>query len=77
MENRVNLVGMFFLTVTDGKAQWQGRVIAEVSAGYFLCQLYDWLVGAPSWSVVRCVADMGEWRFYVDDEDWRCAAGAF
>ena len=75
MENGVNLVGMFFLTKAAGAAQYQGQVVAEVSSGYFLCQLFDWFVGAPSYLILRSVVEMTEWQFYAEADDWRHAAG--
>jgi hypothetical protein len=43
------LVGRGFHTVDDdGATCWQGEVIADLGGGYFLVQLFSWLMGEDS-----------------------------
>ena len=64
------LVGRFFHTEIDGPGL-QGHVVAEVSKGLFLVQLYSWMMGEPTQQVIYGLEDMVEWTFYEDAESWR------
>jgi hypothetical protein len=66
------LVGKFFHTFdAQGNIKWQGAVTAEPTPGYFLVQLYDWLLGSPNRKELIHIAQMVGWRFYDDADDWR------
>jgi hypothetical protein len=47
------IVGQYFLTFPSGTEKkgnimWQGQVLAEQTPGVFLCQLYEWMAGCMS-----------------------------
>lgn len=64
------LVGSFFHSKTDeGKIQWQGCVVAEPSAGYYLVELFSWVMGESTEQRLIRIEDMAEWSFY-DDAKW-------
>jgi hypothetical protein len=53
------LVGRGFHTFdTSGKVLWQGEVIAALSGGRYLAQLFSWLHGGPTQQVVLDLANM-------------------
>ncbi len=77
------LVGRCFVTWVDGrKVQRQGRVVAELLDGYYLVQVYSWIMGEPSTMAVVHVSDLatkrlddvgspGTVEFFEDDEHLR------
>jgi hypothetical protein len=57
---------------------WQGQVLAEISPGLFLIQLYGWWDGAPQCKKVVSVADfVNDWQFFETDYCMRLASSSF
>jgi len=72
MSAKNELIGKFFHTFHEnGNIRYQGRVTAEPVPGYFLVQLFDWLLGSPSNKELAPIAQMIGWSFYDDADDWR------
>lgn len=63
-KDRKTLEGKFFHSFKDGKVVWQGYVIAEAKDGYFLVQLFEWVMGEPSCQKLVRVDTMLGWDFY-------------
>jgi len=73
-----NLAGQFFLTFDEqGKLQWQGEIVGQVEAGFYLCQLFSAFTGEPTNCIIRPISDMMEWRIYLSDDMWREAYDKF
>jgi hypothetical protein len=70
------LVGKFFHSVEADKEtiKWQGRIIAEVSPGLFLVQLFDWIVGGESNQVIVPVSEMAYWPIYDSADELKKAS---
>jgi hypothetical protein len=73
-----SLVGMYFhqLKLNEhGEMQihWQGQIIGRPQPAYYLLQLYDWLVGAPSDCRIVEFQELRGWLFYPDAEGMRYA----
>jgi hypothetical protein len=69
--NQHPLVGKFFLSFEDDGVSWQGRILSEVSAGVFLVQLHEWLMGEASDQILVSIPEMKKWKFYENVDDWR------
>ena len=66
------LVGKFFHTFNEqGQLKWQGLITGEPASGYFLVQVFEWIVGSPSDKRLIDVSQMVGWTFYDDADDWR------
>jgi len=65
------LIGKFFLTPDEVEgfplAKWQGWVLDELASGTYLIELFSWRTGCPNGQQVASVAEMGDWRFYADE----------
>jgi hypothetical protein len=70
MKNKQSLIGKFFHSYKDGETQWQGQVLSRPSAGLYLVQLFEWLMGEPSDQKLISLAEMKEWTFYDTVEEW-------
>ena len=74
------LIGLYFLTFTQppkNVLNWQGRVLSEPNSGWFLVQLYDWILGeAGDIRLVR-IEEMAAWYFFESIEDWREQAAEY
>lgn len=64
-----SLEGKFFHSVRDGKIKWQGYVMAEQADGYYLVQLFEWLMGEPSIQKVVHIGAMSDWEFYSSADE--------
>lgn len=43
------LIGLCFITHnSDYKREYQGQILSKLDNGFYLVQLYDWLIGYPS-----------------------------
>jgi hypothetical protein len=62
-----SLVGSYFHAV--GGEQWQGCVVAEPHPGFYLVELFDWVVGDSSRQRLVKIEDMLTWHFY-DNAKW-------
>lgn len=64
------LVGQFFHSIgkDTGKVEWQGEVIGNPEPGWYLLQLFEWLMGEPNVRHLVRIEDMRDWLFYQDVE---------
>lgn len=67
------LIGRFFHSLhkhEDGceVADWQGRVLAEVSPGVYLVETYSWASGLPYLEYLVPISKMLGWQFYPTSE---------
>ena len=70
------IVGQYFFSYPGetpgkkGKRHWQGQVMAEQVPGVFLCQLFEWLSGFESDTVLIRIERMVDesWDFYESHE---------
>jgi hypothetical protein len=63
-----NLIGQFFHSIEDGKINWQGVVIGNPLPGWYLVQLYEWLMGEPNVQRLVKIEEMHTWLFYDSSE---------
>jgi hypothetical protein len=64
---RERLVGKYFHSGNENsKIEWQGVVIGEPHAGWYLVQLFDWASGEPSVQRLVPIEKMIGWLFYAD-----------
>jgi len=64
------LSGKFFHSIgQDGFLCWQGQVLGEVQAGFFLVQLFSWLDGDETNCEIVPFEDMLGWLFYQTSEE--------
>lgn len=65
-----SLIGSYFITLTDADLpDMQGVVVASLPDGLWLCEMFDWIVGASSHQQLFRIEQMMRWRFY-DDPEW-------
>jgi hypothetical protein len=70
-ENSNNpLVGKWFHVFDKNELTWQGQIIAEVN-GFYLVQLYDWVMGEATVQKIADLQNMVYWNFYDTAEDMR------
>lgn len=50
---------------------WQGLVVANPEPGWYLLQLFGWMMGEEVERRVVHIADMKDWRFYESAEEMR------
>jgi hypothetical protein len=67
--NPAILKGKFFHSVEDGCVKWQGRILGSPSPGYYLVQLFEWLMGGPSNQQIIPFEKMRDWYFYDSSEE--------
>jgi|GEM_PF-1981843 len=67
------LVGSWFHSYKDGKIQWQGQVISQLSPEKYFIRLFSWLDGYPTDKKIIHIDDMEDWTFYSSDYDMRYA----
>ncbi len=62
------LVGQYFhsLGKDDGKVEWQGVIIGNPEPGWYLVQLFEWLMGEPNVRRLVRIEDMADWLLYED-----------
>ena len=67
------LVGCFFHSVDKetGRAIWQGQIIGNPEPGWYIVQLFEWLMGEPSYRKLVNFEEMTGWLFYDDAEGMR------
>jgi hypothetical protein len=65
---QVGLVGSFFHTVKDGNLEWQGYVVENPEPGWYLVQLYEWLMGDESHRTLVRIETMQDWMFYANSD---------
>jgi len=66
----VTLLGEYFHSIgkDTGKVEWQGVVIGNPEPGWYLLQLFDWVMGEPNLRRLVRIEDMEHWLFYRDTE---------
>jgi hypothetical protein len=64
-----SLEGKFFHSFKNGKIEWQGYVVAAQADGYYLVQLFEWVLGEPSIQKVVHIGAMSDWEFYSSDDE--------
>ena len=57
-----------------GRKGWQGRpsgrdFVSEQSDGYYLVQLFEWVLGEPSTQKVVHIGSMADWEFYSSSDE--------
>lgn len=67
--NLKSLEGKFFHFFKDNKVEWQGYIVSEPKDGYFIIQLFDWILGYPSNQKLIKIDDMIGWNLYDTDEE--------
>ena len=74
------LVGKWFHTYEEPEQpgegrvmKWQGKVISSPAKGYFLVQLFSWLMGEPTTQKIVRFDDMRNWDFYSSFEEKEAA----
>ncbi|MGE4419997.1 MAG: GIY-YIG nuclease family protein [Sulfurimonas sp.] len=67
--NTKSLDGKFFHTFKNNQVEWQGYIISEPKDGFFLIQLFDWILGEPSNQKLVSINDMLSWNFYDSVEE--------
>ena len=69
------LVGKYFHSANENnKVEWQGVVIGEPHAGWYLVQLFDWASGEPSVERLVPSEKMVGWLFYPDRDTMRSSS---
>jgi hypothetical protein len=79
MDERVTktekLVGKYFHSADENnKVEWQGVVIGQPHAGWYLVQLFDWTSGEPSVERLVPIEKMVGWLFYSDRDAMRSSS---
>lgn len=62
------LAGRFFHSVEAGKIKWQGVVIGNPEPGWYVVQLFDYVMGEPNVQRIVRIEDMRQWLFYPNSE---------
>jgi hypothetical protein len=65
------LIGHYFHSIDKetGHLEWQGQVIANPEPGWYLLQLFEWLMGEPNVQRLVRIEDMADWLFYENGEE--------
>ena len=66
--NGGDLVGKCFHSIVDDTVQWQGVVIGRPEPGWYLLQLFSWVMGEHSNQQLVRIEEMRGWLFYPDAE---------
>lgn len=69
--NYTGMIGKYFHSIDDARINWQGVVIGEPQGGWYLVQLFEWLMGEESSMRLVKIEDMAGWIFYPDVESMR------
>jgi hypothetical protein len=62
-----SLVGSYFHA--DAVRGWQGCIVAEVSSGVYLAEIFSWATGTSGGQRLVNLEDMADWQFY-DSAEW-------
>jgi hypothetical protein len=54
---------------TEGYVAWQGRIVGNPEPGWYLVQLYEWLLGEESIQKLVRIEDMAAWDLYESHDD--------
>ena len=63
-----NLLGYWFHSVKDEHIHWQGRILFQQNDGYYMVQLFEWLMGSPNIQRLVHISKMTDWLFYETRE---------
>lgn len=63
------MVGTFFHSIKDGCVCWQGFIAAEPMPGWYLVQLFEWLMGQQNVQRLVRIEEMKDWLFYRTSEE--------
>jgi hypothetical protein len=63
------LIGKHFFSIENKKPKWQGIVIGQPQPGFYLVQLFDWLMGKPGVQKLVPIAEMRTWFFYENADE--------
>jgi len=67
-----DLVGLWFHSKDEqGQIQWQGHIVGRPEFGLYLVQLFEWIMGYPTFIRMVSMDDMKDWQFYRTDEEMR------
>jgi len=71
VESSNALVNQFFHSIdpVEKKVHWQGVVVGNPEPGWYLIQLFEWLMGGPSNRALVRIEDMKGWLFYGSAEE--------
>lgn len=70
-KSQSTLIGMFFHAIdNNNEIQWRGHIVDEPHPGWYLVNLFDWLLGEEE-GCTRLVkiSDMEKWMFYKNKEE--------
>jgi hypothetical protein len=65
------MIGKYFHSIVDGIVFWQGKVIGNPAPGWYLVQLFDWIMGTKNICRLVKLEDMKEWLFYPDSDSMK------
>lgn len=70
IDDYMRLKGRYFHSFEDdGVVKWQGYVLGSPGLGYYMVQLFEWLVGSPSCQKLVHLSEMNGWHFYDTQEE--------
>ena len=61
--NGGDLVGKYFHSIVDDTVQWKGVVIGRPEPGWYLLQLFSWVMGEHSNQQLVRIEEMRGWLF--------------
>ena len=66
----IPLLGQFFHSIgkDHGKVEWQGVIIGNPEPGWYLLQLFEWMLGEQNVRRLVRIEDMEHWLFYENAE---------
>lgn len=70
VEGKHPLIGQYFHVLKNGKISRQGVVLEVLEGEWLFCQLFEWLMGEPSFRIIQNINDCAilGWQFYEDAE---------
>ena len=70
MKEQGTLIGLCFVTYdSDGRREYQGTVLDKLDNGFYLVQLYEWLLGSESTMRILSLNRLASANFYASLED--------
>jgi hypothetical protein len=64
-----DLVGKCFHSIVDDTVQWQGVVIGRPEPGWYLLELFSWVMGEHGNQRLVRIEEMRGWLFYSDADE--------
>jgi hypothetical protein len=65
------MIGTFFHEIRGDYIGWQGVIVANPRPGWYLVQLFSWIMGEPTNQRLVHFDNMKDWMFYPDGEAMR------